>query len=54
METEIPKEKPQCTHRFQIVSRVDRYHFEQICMACKKVIFEWKDTFKDVRLEELK
>lgn len=52
MEPEIPKEKPQCTHRFQIVSRVDRRHFQQVCAACRKVIFSWRDEFKDVRSEE--
>lgn len=51
MDPEIPKQKPQCTHRFQIVSRVDCSHFEQLCAVCRKVIFEWRKDLKDIREE---
>jgi hypothetical protein len=54
METETPKPAAECRHWFQLVVRVDSHNMQQVCRNCKKVIFEWKDTFKDVRLEELK
>ena len=54
MEPEILKTKPECRHWFQFVNRVDAGHMEQVCRNCKKVIFSWKDEYRDVRKEEVK
>jgi hypothetical protein len=51
---EIVKPKPECRHWFQIVERISPTHMQQVCRYCKKVIFEWKDEFRDIRKEEIK
>lgn len=51
MEPEIPKKVPKCRHWFQFVNRVDAGHMEQVCKACKKVIFAWRDECRDIRKE---
>jgi hypothetical protein len=52
MEPEIHKPVAECRHWFQFVVRVDSSNMQQVCRKCHKVLFEWKDTFKDVRVED--